>query len=85
MRDEFKTIISGWTLIDGIDDLTDRIERVIAWSRTNSPLRMDETATLTMMIQSQMARGFGLDVDTLDKMRGFGLDANALGIDETDD
>ena len=85
MRDEFKAIVSGWTLIDGMDDITDRIERVSEWAKTNSPLRMDETATLTMMIQSQMARGFGLDVDTLNEMRGFGLDANALGIDETDD
>jgi hypothetical protein len=58
MRDEFREIVSGWTLYDGIDDLTDRIERAAAWTKANGPLLPDEEATIKLMIEAQIARGF---------------------------
>jgi hypothetical protein len=57
MRDGFREIVSGWTLHDGIDDLTDRIERAAAWTRANGPLLPDEGATIRLMIECQIARG----------------------------
>jgi hypothetical protein len=58
VRSEFHNIVSGWTLISGIDDLTDRIERAGEWTKLNGPLDPDEEATIKMMIESQIARGF---------------------------
>lgn len=63
MRDEFRDIVSGWTLISGLDDLTDRIERAAEWTKLNGPLEQDEEATVKLMIEAQIARGleeFGL-------------------------
>jgi hypothetical protein len=57
IRDEFHAIVGGWTLISGIDDLTDRIERAAEWTRENGPLNPDEEATIQLMIRSQIARG----------------------------
>jgi hypothetical protein len=37
MRDEFAAIVSGWTLISGPDDITERIEEA-AWMMVNGPL-----------------------------------------------
>lgn len=61
MRDGFHEIVSGWTLIDSVDDLTDRIERAADWMKTNGPLQPDEDATITLMIESQIARGIERD------------------------
>jgi hypothetical protein len=58
MRDGFREIVSGWTLYDGIDDLMDRIERAAAWTKANGPLLPDEEATIKLMIEAQIARGF---------------------------
>lgn len=57
MRDEFAAIVSGWMLIDGMGGLTDRIEAAAKWTELNGPLQADEEATVTLMIQSQIARG----------------------------
>jgi hypothetical protein len=61
VRDGFIEIVGGWTLVDGLDDLTDRIERTAEWTMTNGPLQPDEEATLRTMICSQIARGIELD------------------------
>ncbi len=57
MRDEFRAIVEGWMLIDGLDDLTQRIERVAVWALDNGPLEEDEKATVKMMFDCQIARG----------------------------
>jgi len=57
MRPGFEEIVSGWMLIDGMEDITDRIERAAKWTEQNGPLLPAEEATITMMIQSQLARG----------------------------
>lgn len=57
MRDGFHEIVSGWTLIDSFDDLTDRIERAGEWVKANGPLLPDEASTIKLMIESQIARG----------------------------
>jgi len=57
MRDEFAAIVSGWMLISGLDDLTERIETAAEWTKANGPLRPDEEATIKLMIESQIARG----------------------------
>jgi len=57
MRDGFNDIVSGWTLVDDWDDLTDRIERSAEWVAANGPLQPDEEATIKLMIESQIARG----------------------------
>lgn len=57
MRDEFHDIVSGWMLIDGMEDLTDRIERAAEWTVVNGPLQPDEEATIRLMINTQLARG----------------------------
>lgn len=56
MRDGFREIADGWTLIDGVDDLTDRIERLGDWVKWNRPLEPDEEKTVELMIQCQIAR-----------------------------
>jgi len=71
MRTGFSDIASGWMLVDDFDDLTDRIERLAEWTVANGPLQADESATVKMMIESQIARGiergdFGL-VDPLSR------------------
>ena len=57
MRPGFGEIVSGWTLIDGMEDITDRIERAAEWTKANGPLNADEEATIKLMIQTQIARG----------------------------
>jgi len=57
MRDGFREIVSGWALISGIVDLTDRIERAADWTKTNGPLEADEQATIELMIKAQIVRG----------------------------
>lgn len=57
MRAGFCEIVNGWMLIDDFDDLTDRIERIAAWTKTNGPLLPDEQATIAFMIECQIARG----------------------------
>lgn len=56
MRAEFREIISGWMLIDGLSDLTDRIELAAEWTKKNRPLQPDEEATIKLMIEAQIAR-----------------------------
>jgi hypothetical protein len=57
LRPGFHEITSGWMLIDDFDDLTDRIERLAAWKNANGPLTDDEQATVSFMIECQVARG----------------------------
>jgi len=57
MRPGFREIVDGWMVIDDFDDLTDRIERVGAWTKANGPLLPDEQATVSLMIECQVARG----------------------------
>ena len=59
MREGLGEIVSGWMLIDDFDDLTDRIERAAEWTKEHGPLRDDEAATIRLMIECQIARGFG--------------------------
>ena len=56
MRDGFREIVSGWTIIDDFDDLTDRIERAAEWTKANGPLEADEEATVKLMIEAQIVR-----------------------------
>lgn len=57
MRDGFRDIVSGWTLIDDFDDLSDRITRAARWTDANGPLQQDELATVQMMIEAHVVRG----------------------------
>ncbi len=57
MRDEFRAITSGWMLIDGTDDIDDRIAQIADWMKANGPLEKDEESTVQLMIQCQVARG----------------------------
>lgn len=57
IRDEFTAIVGGWALIDGMEDITDRIERAGKWARENGPLWPHEQATIELMIRTQIARG----------------------------
>jgi hypothetical protein len=59
MRAEFDEITTGWALIDGIDDITERIERAAEWAKANGPLRADEQARIDLMIKIQISRGTG--------------------------
>jgi len=78
MRDGFYEIVSGWTLISGIDDLTDRIEQAAEWTKANGPLYPDEQATIELMIKAQIARGMP------DLIRAAGL-AREFGLPRDDD
>jgi hypothetical protein len=73
MREAFREIVSGWTLIDGIDDPTDRIERAAAWTKANGPLEPDEHATVELMIRAQVARGMPDLIRRAGLEREFGL------------
>lgn len=57
MRAEFDEITSGWTLISGMDDLTERIECAAEWTKVNGPLESDEEARIRLMIEAQIVRG----------------------------
>lgn len=57
LRPDFRDIVSGWTLMSGLDAITDRIERAAEWTKANGPLTKDEQATIDMMIRCQIARG----------------------------
>ena len=57
MRDGFSDIVSGWTLVSGINDLTNRIEEAAQWTKENGPLQPDEEVTVRLMIEAQIARG----------------------------
>ena len=63
MRAEFDEITSGWTLITGMGDLTERIERAADWTKANGPLEPDEQARISLMIKSQIARGIFPDFE----------------------
>jgi len=68
LREEFREIVSGWTLISGTDDLDDRIERAADWAKINGPLRPDEEATIKLMIAAQITRHlFPEDAETRDR------------------
>ncbi len=82
MREEFRAIVSGWTLIDGIDDLTDRIEAAGAWTKVNGPLQADEQATIELMIRAQIARGMPDLIRTLGLNAEYGLPLDDEGDDE---
>ncbi len=55
MREGFLPIVDGWSLVDDLDDLFDRIERSSKWMDANGPLLEDEAATVRLMIQRQIA------------------------------
>jgi hypothetical protein len=57
MRDGFREIVSGWTLVDDFDKLTERIECSAEWAKANTPLGPDEAATARMMAEAQIVRG----------------------------
>ena len=57
MRPEFDEITSGWTLIDGMEELTHRIELAAEWTKLNGPLLPDEEARIELMIRCQIAQG----------------------------
>jgi hypothetical protein len=57
MRSEFDEITSGWTLVSGMDDLTNMIERAADWTKHNGPLLPDEEARIKLMIKTQIFRG----------------------------
>lgn len=57
MRDGFREIVSGWMLVDDVEELSERIERVAAWATENGALEDDEKATVKLMIETQVARG----------------------------
>lgn len=63
MRDEFAAIISGWMLISGIGDLTEKIEEAAKWTKLNGPLLPSEEAMIHLMIESQIARGTEMYLD----------------------
>lgn len=56
MRDQFHNIIWGW-MMDGMEGLNGRLERVTAWTKANGPLQPDEAATVQLMTQVQISRG----------------------------
>lgn len=58
MRQEFRDIVSGWTLQTGLDALTERIEAAAEWVKVNGPMEPDEEAAVKLMIEAQVARGF---------------------------
>ncbi len=55
-RHEFREIIAGWTLVGGVDDLAERIDRVAAWSTINGPLLADENRVLERLTTALAAR-----------------------------
>lgn len=57
MRDEFREIISGWTLVEDVEAIGERIEDAARWERSNGPLQPDERATVQLMIKTQVAWG----------------------------
>lgn len=63
MRDEFRAIVSGWTLSDSFYDITKRIERAAEWAKANGPLEPDEAATVKEMIAAQLDRGDAEGID----------------------
>lgn len=73
MRDGFREIVSGWTLISGMDDITDRIERAAEWTKANGPLDPDEQATIELMIKAQIARGMPEVIRACGLEREYGL------------
>jgi hypothetical protein len=56
MRQGCLDIVAGWMMVDDFEDLTDRIERAAEWAAANGPLTGDESATVALMIKSQIAR-----------------------------
>ena len=55
MREGFLAIVEGWSLVDDIDDLLDRIERSSKWMDANGPLLEDEASMVRSMIEGQIA------------------------------
>lgn len=58
VRPAFEAIVCGWTLVSGIDDVSDRIENAVEWTQANGPLQPDEEVTIKLMIECQIARGW---------------------------
>lgn len=59
LRDAFLDISSGWMLIDSYDDITDRIERLAALTKSLGgveALTDDERATVRYLIEVQFVR-----------------------------
>ena len=54
--EDARAIVSGWTLIDDVGELTERIEALGEWTRHNRPLEEDEDRTVQVMIMSQIAQ-----------------------------
>lgn len=58
MREGFRAIVNGWTLIDDVDHLARRCDDVAEWMRTNKPLESDERSTATAMLNALFGRIF---------------------------
>jgi hypothetical protein len=54
MREGFRAIVDGWTMVDDPDVLTDRIERAAAWAKLNGPLLRNEEDAVMAMIERQL-------------------------------
>lgn len=57
VRDEFRAIVSGWTLTSGVEDLGEYIEEAARFTEAHGPLMPSEERTVRMMIECQVARG----------------------------
>ena len=57
MRDEFRAVVSGWTLTSDVEDLGEYIGETARFVEANGPLEPDEERTVEMMIECQVARG----------------------------
>ncbi len=57
MRDEFRAVVSGWTLTSDVEDLGEYIGETVRFVEANGPLQPDEERTVEMMVECQVARG----------------------------
>ena len=75
MREEFKALISGWTLTSMRYELTDLLDQISKWTRTHEPLKRDEIATIELIVQTENNRSVMegdsdyILLDILDKAR----------------
>src|SRR5689334_3889531 len=57
MRDGFRDAISGWTLIDDVDAIGEKIEAAAAFAKQHGPLEPDEQRAVSMMVEAQVLCG----------------------------
>lgn len=61
MRQEFKDIVAGWTLVNDFNTLTNKIEIAAEWTKANGPLEPDEERVIESMIHTQVALGIEIE------------------------